>query len=116
MAHRKKERKLKRKRGPRQALLRSLICSLILHNKIKTTLAKAKFIQPKVERMLNQAKKKTLSSRRQLHDLLANPKVEKKVFEQLVEKYKDKSSGFTRILRLGRRKGDGAEMAQIEFV
>ena len=116
MVHHKKGKKLGRKIGPRKALARSLILSLILHNKIKTTFAKAKFIQPKVERIIVLAKKKTLASRRLTHDLIINEKAEKRVIKELVPKYKDKKSGFTRILRLGKRKGDAAEMVQIELV
>lgn len=111
-----RDRKLGRKIGPRKALARNLVTSLILHNKIKTTKAKAKFIQPKVERIIAIAKKKTLASRRHVHNLLVNKKAEKKVTTELVEKYKDRKGGFTRILKTGRRKGDGAEMVQIEFV
>lgn len=116
MVHRKKGRKLGRKIGPRKALARNLICSLVLNNKIKTTKAKAKFIQPKVEKIITVAKKKTLASRRQIHNLLVNKKAEKKVIDDLVEKYKDRKSGFTKILKIGKRKGDGAEMVQIEFI
>ncbi len=116
MTHRKKERKLGRKIGPRKALAKNLITSLILHNKIKTTKAKAKFIQPKVERIITIAKKKTLASKRRIHALLVSKKAEKKIISELVEKYKERKSGFTRILKIGRRKGDGAEMVQIEFV
>ena len=116
MVHRKKERKLGRKIGPRKALARNLICSLILHGKIKTTKIKAKFIQSKVEKIITIAKKKTLASRRHIHDLLVNKKVEKKVIDELAEKYKDRKGGFTKILKIGRRKGDGAEIVQIELV
>lgn len=116
MSHRKKGRKLGRKIGPKKALARSLLCSLVLHNKIKTTFAKAKFTQPKIEKIITQAKKKNLASRKYIHNILVNKKAEKKIIDELVPKYQERKSGFTRILRLGKRKGDAAELAQIEFV
>ncbi len=116
MRHRKKKVTLDRKTGPRRALLRNLATSVVLYEKIKTTKAKAKAIQPIVEHCVTLAKGATLHKRRQLIALLTHVNAVKKAFEVLAPRYKDRHGGYTRIVKIGRRVGDAAEMVQIEFV
>lgn len=116
MRHRKKGKKLSRKIGPRKALERNLIISLISYEKINTTEEKAKFIKPRVEKIITIGKQKNLTSKRRLNQLLTNKKAEKKVREVLSERYKDRAGGYTRILKIGKRLGDGARITRIEFV
>lgn len=116
MRHRKNKKILDRGRDQRRALLKNLIVSLVKEEKIKTTLAKAKFLRPKVEKVITLGKKNILSSRRRLISLLQNEKLAKKVLEELSPRYLERKGGYTRIIKLGSRKSDGAEMAMIEFV
>lgn len=108
------KRKLQRKRGARRALLKNLATSLILYEKIQTTKAKAKEIRPLVERLVRRGKKGDLATRRYLLKFLPQ-NAALKIIEDLAPTFSKKSSCL-RILRLGKRKGDGAEMALIEFV
>lgn len=116
MRHRKKGKILDRKIGPRKALLRNLAVSLILYEKIKTTKAKAKTLRPIVERLITKGKTNTLSARRNLLKYLYKETAVKKILEDLGPRYKDRKGGYARILNLGRRQGDGAEIVQIELV
>ncbi len=95
----------------------SLALSLIVREKIKTTLPKAKELRPFVEKIVTKAKKNDIATRRLVISSLSNrAKETKKLFDIIAPKYIDKKGGYTRILKLGVRKSDGAEMAQIEFV
>lgn len=116
MRHRKKGKILDRKVGPRKALLRNLAVSLILYEKIQTTKAKAKTIRPIVERLITKGKENTLSARRNLLKYLYKESAVKKIMEDIGPRYKDRKGGYTRILNLGRRAGDAAEIVQIELV
>jgi len=117
MRKRKKGRKLSRERDQRKALLRSLARSLILKERIKTTYAKAKELQPFVEKMVTKAKKGGLSVLRNLSGNFNNEvKIAKKLIDQIAPKYKERAGGYTRIIKLGPRKEDSAKMAIIEFV
>ncbi|OGY43681.1 MAG: 50S ribosomal protein L17 [Candidatus Buchananbacteria bacterium RIFCSPHIGHO2_01_FULL_39_14] len=116
MRHRKKGKILDRKKAPRKALLRSLATSLILYEKIKTTKAKAKTVRPLVERLITAAKKNDLNSRRKLLSVLYHKKAVAKALEVLGPRYQERAGGYTRIIKLGRRQGDNAEIAQIELV
>ncbi len=111
----KKGRKLSRKRDQRNALKRSLLRSLFLNGKIKTTEAKAKEIRPLAEKMITKAKKSDLNSRRYLKKYFSKDLVSK-IIKEIAPKYKDRKGGYTRILKLGPRKSDGAKMAFIELV
>ena len=115
MRHRKKGKILDRKKAPRKALLKGLASSLIIHKKIKTTLVKAKETRYLAEKIVSLVKKNDLSSKRKLFSLFPK-EVSRNAIKDLGEKYKDKKSGFTRITKIGFRKGDGAEMAQIEYI
>ena len=116
MRHRKKGTILDRKVAQRKALLRSLAVSLILYEKIKTTKAKAKALKPVVEKMITRGKEDTLAARRNLLKYLYKEAAVKKVLEELSPRYKERPGGYTRILNLKRRQGDGAEIVQIELV
>lgn len=116
MRHQKKGAKLDRKIGPRKALLKNLASSLILYEKIKTTGGKARALKPQVERLISIGKKNNLTARRRLISKLATENAVKKVLEVYGPKYKDRKGGYTRIVKIGPRKGDGAQMVQIEFV
>ena len=115
MHKRKKGRKFSLKEGKRRALLKSLAGSVILKEKVRTTQAKAKEARSFVEKSITLAKRPGLASRRSLGESFA-PKVVKKLIDQLGSKYKDRKGGYTRIIKIGRRKTDGAQMAIIELV
>lgn len=116
MRHRKKGKILDRKKESRKALLRSLATNLILHEKIKTTEAKAKAVKPIVEKLITKGKTGDLHARRELIKYLYLENAVKKVLEDLSPRYKERKGGYTRIVKLGARQGDAAKMVQIEFV
>lgn len=116
MRHNRKGKVLGREKAPREALTRSLVTSLVVFEKIKTTKAKAQVTRPKVEKLITLAKNDTLHNRRQALKVLYTPGAVKKLFEVLGPKYKERKGGYTRIIKLTPRAGDGAEMAVIEFV
>jgi len=108
--------KLKRDVGARRSLLRSLVTSVIEHERIVTMVPKAKAAKPLVERMITLAKRDTLHTRRQAAAFLATPKAVKKLFDKLGTRFGQRNGGYTRVVRLGPRKGDGAEQAMLELV
>lgn len=116
MRHRSKKVTLDRKAGPRRALLRNLAAQVIVYEKVETTLAKAKAIRPVVERLITKAKPADLNARRYLAAYLPSAGAVQKLLEKLGPQYKDRAGGYTRIVKLRRRVGDRAEMAQIELV
>lgn len=116
MRHYKKKVTLDRKTGPRQALLMNLAESLILYEHIKTTNAKAKVTRTQVERLITKAKKNTLAARRGLLKVLSTPTAVKKLMEVLGPRFAERQGGYTRVIRLGNRKGDGADESVVEFV
>jgi large subunit ribosomal protein L17 len=116
MRHQKKRTKLGRNVGSRKALIRSLATSLIVHEKITTTVVKAKVLKPVVEKMITRAKLNNLQSRRILISALAKEKPVKKLLEVLGVRYQARKGGYLRIIKLGARRGDGSQMAIIEFV
>ena len=116
MRHRRIGRTLDRSSSARKALLRGLATSVLLYEHVNTTLAKAKAVRPLVERMITKGKKKTLVSRRQLMQVLLSESAVNKVLEELGPRYSTRPGGYTRIVKLGTRKGDGAEVAQIQLV
>ena len=116
MRHRKTTKKLDRKSDPRKALFRSLVTNLIIYEKIKTTEAKAKAIKPIAEKLITKAKKNTLISRRMLTKYLYTPNAIKKMLEQIGPRYKNRNGGYTRIIKIGARQGDRAQIVQIELV
>ncbi len=116
MRHRKKGFTLDRKKGPRELLLGNLASSLIMYEKIVTTNAKAKATQSLVERLITLSKPKTISARRQAAKFLPVKKAQAKLFEVLSVKYQNFSGGYTRIVKTGPRKGDGASLVRIELI
>ncbi|MDD2807794.1 MAG: 50S ribosomal protein L17 [Patescibacteria group bacterium] len=116
MRHRIKGKILDRKKAPREALMRGLVTSIVVYEKIKTTEAKAKAVKPLVEKLVTAGKKNNLTSRRQLMQVLYHKKAVNKVLEVLGPRYLDRKGGYTRIIKLQPRAGDGAKMVQIEFV
>ena len=114
MQKRKKGRKLSRKKDQRKALLRSLARSLILKEKIKTTEAKAKELAPFVEKHISRSRTDNLQSRRVLARFFSK-EIVKKLIVDIAPKYKERKGGYTRIIKLGPRKSDGAKMAIIEL-
>lgn len=115
MRHLKKLKKLDRARGPRKALIKNLASSLVMHKSIKTTKAKARVLAPQVEKIITQAKKDTIAARRNIGRILTS-EARSKLFKEIVPTYKDRNGGYTRIVKIGRRLGDGAEMAIVELV
>ena len=108
-------RKLSRKRDQRKALRASLATALFLKEKIKTTEAKAKELAVFAEKQISRAKKADLHSRRLLVNFFS-PKIVKKLVEEIAPRYKERKGGYTRIIKLGPRKSDGAKMAIIELL
>ncbi len=116
MRHQKRVKKLKRDREHRRALLSNLISSLFLHEKIKTTLAKAKEARRFAERMIDFAKRDTVAARREVRAFVKDKGIVRKLFTEIGPRFKDRKGGYTRIYRIGPRKGDSAEMAFLELV
>jgi len=118
MRHRVKKVKIKKGADYKTALIRNLAMSVIIYDKIKTTVAKANAVQPFVERLITIAKrtKDKREAIREIERLLQHKNSSKKIFEVLLDKYKDRNSGFTRITKLGYRSGDNAPVVQIELV
>lgn len=115
-SHRVKGRKLSRYRDQRVALLRGLVAELIIHEKITTTLAKAKETRVVAEKLITHGKKGNLHHRRLALAQLPRKRVVEKVFDDVAIRYADRAGGYTRIVKLGPRAGDAAEMAVIELV
>lgn len=116
MRHHRKNRSLGRKDNARAALLRDLTRALVLDEKITTTLAKAKELRPRVEKLITKGKDNSVASRRLVTSRVGSTDVTKKIFDTLAPKYDGRAGGYTRITKLGVRTGDAAEMAVIEFV
>ncbi len=116
MRHRIGGFKLDRDGSGRRALLRGLTTSIILEDRIKTTVTKAKAVRPKVEKMITLAKRDTLHSRRQAAAFLMSDAAVKKLFDTIGPRFAERPGGYTRIMRVGFRKGDGAEEAIIELL
>jgi len=109
--------KLGRKPAKRLSMLRNLVTSLILYESIRTTKNRAKAIQPVLDRMITKAKTRPLHiSVRFLNRVVTDSNASRKIFDVLVERFKDRTSGYSSIKPLGRRKGDGAELVQISLV
>jgi large subunit ribosomal protein L17 len=116
MRHKRAGFKLKRDSGARKALLRGLVTSVIEQERVITTVTKAKAAKPLVDKMITLAKRDTLHSRRQAAAFLETPASVKKLFDKLGTRFGPRNGGYTRIVRLGWRKGDGAEQAMLELV
>jgi large subunit ribosomal protein L17 len=116
MRHKKSGFKLKRDAGARNSLLKGLVTSVIDRERIVTTVPKAKAIKPLVDKMITLGKRDTLHARRQAAAFLETPSSVKKLFDKLGTRFGQRNGGYTRIVRLGWRKGDGAEVAKLELM
>ncbi len=109
-------RKLGKTSTQRKALLRQQVTDLLEHGKLETTFCRAKEVQPVVEKMITLGKKNTLASYRKALSYITKEDVAKKTFSEIAPKYAERNGGYTRVIRLGARRGDAAEMAIIELV
>jgi large subunit ribosomal protein L17 len=116
MRHQKKTIKLGRTADHRRALLANQVCALIEHQRIKTTLAKAKAVRPLAERMVTLGKNGSIHARRRALAVLRQKSVVKKLFDDIAQRSAERNGGYTRIVKLGARKSDSARMAFIEWV
>jgi large subunit ribosomal protein L17 len=113
MKHQIKTKKLSRTKPHREAMLSNMAVSLFLHRTIRTTEVRAKELRRLTDRLIVTAKGGDLAARRQVHSVLRNETVVKKLFDEIAPHFKDRSSGFSRVLKIGRRKGDGAELSLV---
>jgi large subunit ribosomal protein L17 len=116
MRHLKAGFKLGRKPAHRRATLRNLVTNVIVHERVQTTRTRAKAAQPLVERMITLGKRDTLHSRRQASAFVTTDAAARKLFRDIAPRFADRNGGYTRIIRLGWRIGDGAELAILELV
>ena len=111
-----KNRKLGRTSDQRRAMLRAMVTYLLENGQIKTTITRAKEVAPVAEKMITMAKKNDLASYRQALGFITKEDVAKKLFQELGPKYAERNGGYTRVVRIGPRRGDAAEMAIIQLV
>lgn len=116
MRHGVRGRKLGTDASHRKALLQILAAQVIKHEKVKTTEAKAKEVRAVVDKLITLGKKGDLSSRRKVLSIVKEKELYQKLFNELPERYEERNGGYTRILKIGFRKGDRAPVAQIELV
>jgi len=116
MRHRNSGRKLSRNTSHRRALLRNLVTSFLEHGRLMTTLPKAKEIRPLAEKMITLGKRDDLHARRQVQAYLLKEAIAKRVFDTIAPRFADRPGGYSRIVKLGYRKGDGADLAIIELI
>lgn len=116
MGHQDKVKKLGRTKPHREAMLSNMAMSLFTHRMIRTTEAKAKALRPVVDRLITTAKKDTLASRRQVARTIHVKQVFKKFYGEIVPQFADRNSGFTRVMKLGVRRGDGAPLSVVELL
>lgn len=108
--------RLSRSQGHRKSLIRNQVASLLLHGRIQTTEVKAKVIRPVAEKMITLGKQGDLAARRQAAAFLNHPEAVAKLFDEVAPKYAERKGGYTRILRVGLRRGDAAPISLIELV
>src|SRR6185295_11690718 len=116
MRHRNANRKLSRNSSHRRAMLRNMVTDLLDHGRLMTTLPKAKEVRPLAEKMITLGKRDSLHARRQVQSYLLKEAIAKKVFDTIAPKFADRKGGYSRIIKLGNRKGDGADIAIIELL
>lgn len=116
MRHRIAGRKLGRTTSHRTAMLRNLVTSLLEHEKVKTTDAKAKEVRPLAEKLIGLAKRGDLHARRQALAVVRKPDLVKKLFETLSPRYQSRTGGYLRIVKVGNRPGDGAPVSLVELI
>ena len=116
MRHQKAGRKLGRNSSHRKALFRNMVTSLLEHEKIQTTDAKAKELRGIAERMITLGKRGDLHARRQALAFIRNDEVTAKLFDELADRYRERPGGYTRVIKIGNRAGDAAPQAIVELV
>jgi large subunit ribosomal protein L17 len=116
MRHRVKGRQLGRSSNHRRAMLNNLAAALFGHDQIVTTEAKAKELRPFAERLVTLARRGDLHARRRIERRIRDRKVADRLFKEIGPRFADRPGGYTRIIKLGHRSGDGAEMARIELI
>jgi len=116
MRHRVVTKKFGRPKAPRELMLRNLAASILMYEKVKTTTAKAKYVRSMVEKIISLAKKGDLASKKRIISIIPQKLAAKKAMEVLGERYKTRDGGYTRLVKVGNRQGDGAEISQIELV
>lgn len=116
MQHLKKGRRLSRTSSHKKALLRNIVTELFRHGKIATTKAKAKELIPVADKLISLARRNDLHSKRQVLSFVRNKDVVKKLCEIIAPRFHSRNGGYTRILKVGRRIGDGAEISLVELV
>jgi large subunit ribosomal protein L17 len=116
MRHQVKKGMLGRNTAHRRALMRNLVTSFLERERVRTTLAKARSVRPIAEKMITLAKRGTLHARRQALAYMTKEDAVKRLFDEIGPRFKERPGGYTRIVKLDRRAGDGAEMAMIELV
>jgi len=116
MRHRVKGKKLRRNPAQRRALLRNLVTSFLEKERMRTSLAKAKAAKPLAEKMITLAKKNTIHARRLALRFIYKKSTVKKLFDEIAPRFSERPGGYTRIVKIGPRAGDGAEMAMLELV
>ena len=116
MRHRKRHGKLGRSSSHRKALLRNMVTSLLQHERIETTDAKAKEVRRVAERMITMGKRGSLHARRQALSVIRSRDVTAKLFGELAERYRERAGGYTRVLKVRQRVGDAASMSIVELV
>jgi large subunit ribosomal protein L17 len=109
-------RKLGRPTDQRRAMLRAMVTFLLEKGKIETTITRAKEVRSMTEKMITTAKTENLHAKRQVMSFITKEDVAKKLFDEIAPKYKERNGGYTRIIRIGPRRGDAAEMAIIELI
>jgi large subunit ribosomal protein L17 len=116
MRHRSKGRQLSRTKAHRRAMLRNMATSLFRHEKVETTSAKAKELRPYAERLITLARRGDLHARRQVERHIKDRGISGRLFAEIGPRFASRPGGYTRILRIGHRQGDGAELARIELL
>jgi len=116
MKHRKKKKILGRDKAHRKMLIKNLVKSFFIYEKIKTTEAKAKTIKPIVEKIITVGKKNNLSARRKIIKKIGSNKIANKILKEIAPKYKNRTGGYTRILKIGVRQGDGARVVYLTLI
>jgi len=116
MRHGKKTKKLSRTKSHRKAMLANMAASLFLYHVIKTTEAKAKEVKKLADKLITLAKKGNLHAHRQVYDVIKDRKLVKKLFDEIAPKLMDREGGYTRVLKLGTRRGDGASLSVVKLL
>lgn len=116
MRHAKRVKKLGRTKSHKKAMLANMAASLFMYHVIKTTDTKAKEVRKLAEKLITLGKRGDLHAHRQVYDVIRDRKLVKKIFDEIAPKFKDRQGGYTRVMRLGVRRGDGAELSVVELL